>query len=215
MSAASDEEARQLVLKTLREPAVRLMSYTVCHFFMPATDYERIAKAVDKKQIKVVDNPDFVNNAVYNSTDNQITIAARGDNLSKRALLVHELTHAIQDARRMNVTHGDAEMLAYIAQQLYVLKSGGSVGADPLLYNADMNVFGWNAIWWAANSIATLINQNQPVPADQVETLRNGLRLTDWYKDIVAAKWDMDGVGDEEEKKPSEKPVREWHWQKG
>src|SRR5262245_42974041 len=128
MSDASDEQEREMDLTTLREPAVRLISYTVCHFVMPATDYERIARAVDKKQIKIVDNPAFVNNAVYNSTDNQITIAATGDNLGKRALLIHEVTHAVQDARRMNVTHGDAEMLAYIAQQVYVLKSGGSVG---------------------------------------------------------------------------------------
>jgi hypothetical protein len=218
MSASSDEAARQLVLKTLREPAVGQLSYRLGSFVMVATDYERVAKAIDKKLIAIVDNPDFVNNALYDSGPNRFTIAAAGDNLNKRSLIIHEATHAVEDARGMKLTHGDAEMLAYVSQCLYLEKSGSPVVNYTAGFDWDMgSMIGWNLIFQRAAAIAALIHKGKPVPQIEIDMLRLGLHMAQWYRDVADSPWPFDGVGDETpaEKPPTQqRPEREWRWSK-
>src|SRR5262249_47051203 len=97
MAARSDEAARQRVLSSLRDPAVRPLAYRLGSFVIAATDYERVARAIDNNRIHVVDDPTFNGNAVYDSGPNRITISASS---ASSALIVHEATHAVQDARR-------------------------------------------------------------------------------------------------------------------
>jgi hypothetical protein len=197
MSASSDEAARQLVLKVLRDPAVRQLSYRLESIIVFATDYERVALAIEKKKITVKDNPEFVNNAVYNSRFNLLTIAAEGDNLNKRGLIVHEATHALEDARSMPLTHGDGEMLAYVSQCLYMEKKGSPVTNYVAGFDPDVDsMIGWNLIFQSAAAIAAAINKGNDAPANEIASLRLGLHKSSWYRGVADKQWGFDGVGD-------------------
>jgi hypothetical protein len=197
MSASSDEAARQLVLKVLRDPVVGQLSYRIESLTIFATDYERVAKAIEKKQITVKDNPEFVNNAKYQSGPNLLTIAAEGDNLDKRGLIVHEATHAVEDARSMPLTHGDAEMLAYVSQCLYLEKKGSPVTNYVAGFDPDVpSMIGWNLIFQSAAAIAAALNQGKDAPQNEIASLRLGLHKASWYRDWADKQWGFDGVGD-------------------
>jgi hypothetical protein len=195
MAARDDEAARQLVLSTLREPAVGQLSYRLGPFVMVAADYERVAKAIDRRLISVVDNPDFNGHAKYNARLNRITISASG---SDPALLIHEATHAVQDARKMDLTHADAEMLAYVAQCLYLEKVGQPLVNYQASFDWDApSMFGWNLIFKLAAAIASLIHNGKAVPQTAIDWLRQGIHMANFYREVADSPERFDGIGDE------------------
>jgi hypothetical protein len=194
MAARSDEAARRRVLGILREPVVGQLSYRLGSFVMVATDYERVAKAIDRGRISVVDNPDFKGNAVYDAGPNRMTISASS---ASPSLVIHEATHAVQDARRMNLTHAEAEMLAYVAQFLYLEKIGSPVVHYMASFTFDLkSFFGWNLIGQRAAAIAALLHRGKAVPQGEIDAIRLGFHMANWYREVADAPWGFDGIGD-------------------
>jgi hypothetical protein len=76
--------------------------------------------------------------AIYNSTENKLYVgffSAESD--SRKALIVHETTHALCDFQAKKMDVAKSESIAYIAQCLYARANSNSNDPDARLYSED------------------------------------------------------------------------------
>jgi hypothetical protein len=165
-----DEVARQQVLAALRDPAITHMNFGVGRVFIIASDYERVAKAIESGVITVhVDSKVAAHMAEYWSQQgstpldraNSFAIPPGG---SDPALLVHEATHAIFDIQKRDSYTNESEAVAYVAQALFTrLKYGPQnryiVSQDPA---HPVSWFAWQEIFDQSGMLADILLKISP-----------------------------------------------------
>ncbi|MBX7172652.1 MAG: hypothetical protein K1X72_16910 [Pyrinomonadaceae bacterium] len=76
--------------------------------------------------------------AIYNSTENNLYLGfLNASSESRRALVVHEVTHAVCDFQAKKMDVAQSESIAYIAQCLYARANSTSNDPDARLYSDD------------------------------------------------------------------------------
>lgn len=76
--------------------------------------------------------------AIYNSTENKLYLGfVNAGSESRKALIVHEVTHAVCDFQAKKMDVAQSESIAYIAQCLYARANSTSNDPDARLYSDD------------------------------------------------------------------------------
>jgi hypothetical protein len=127
------------ILDLLRSPLAHQVDFTLGAFAVHGADYSRIADAITKCQILVMPTALSIDgfgserlagsHAAYDSTSDlvkrlgtKILYSGNGASLTveRKALLLHECTHALNDHYRRSFSGLEDEKLAAVAQMLYL-----------------------------------------------------------------------------------------------
>jgi hypothetical protein len=192
-----DQIARNAVLATLRDPAVTLMNFGVGRLYIPANQYEWVAKAIEENYITVREDASLTGSAYYNWKDNRITVPPYGGNpsIGQRALIIHECTHAIVDLRMITTHVEETEGIAYVAQALYSNLKGHNhrhvVSADP---HDILSWISWQIIFDESRRLAAVVRQKYRVTEDEASSLHLAIRNANFYRHRVGNGEANDGV---------------------
>ena len=189
-----DQVARNLVLSILRGPVVVRMNFGIGRVFIPASNYEMVARAIEGGFITVKLDPSLSNKAVYHTDLNQIDLSPTPD----PPLIVHECTHAIFDLRMISTRVEETEGLAYVAQALYGLLDRGPSGRyivsrDPL---HPVNWVAWQRIFDESSRLAGLLMTTHRVTDEDAAELYWAIKNTSWYRPRADRPEINDGVAE-------------------
>ena len=118
----SKELLRQRMIGILRSMPCRRIDFRVGGFRADPAGYEKIARLLGRRgPIKVDIEPNDEGIAFYDSKTNTVSFPepGYGRSVGERALIVHELTHALEDERRRTMGELELEVAAYVAGSLY------------------------------------------------------------------------------------------------
>lgn len=187
---AKDEAAERTVLWALGLPALSAIRFDINGFQVHPADYERVRRLIRQGEIVVAHNPSLGQNAAYAPTTDSIYVGARANHTpAALSVIIHEATHAAFDAAAVHVNDGVSEMIAYVAQMLFIMTRNPK--ADPPIYDlpADRDIF--LPAWRVAKRIRSK-QLNQPLPhynttaaEDQMEMMK-ALMAHPTYKDQFA-----------------------------
>lgn len=189
-----EQAVRNRVLSILRGPVVGRMNFGVGRIFIPSSNYEMVAKAIEGGFITVKVDPSLSNSAVYYWGYNRIDLSPTSD----PALIVHECTHAIFDLRKITTRVEETEGLAYVAQALYGLLDRGPsaryiVSRDPL---HPVSWTAWQLIFDESSRLAGLLMSTHQVTDDDAATLSWAIKNANWYRPRADKPEVNDGVAD-------------------
>lgn len=130
----STELLRQRMIGILRSLPCRWINFGVGGFRVNPAGYERVAKLLARGAIKVAIDPEE-GIASYESPTNTAYFPepAYGRSIPERALIVHELTHALEDLERRTMGELEKEVAAYVAGALYTRYTRQQSPGLPLL----------------------------------------------------------------------------------
>jgi hypothetical protein len=122
--------------------------------------------------------------AIYDSQRNRMAIPFdRLPGLGSQALIVHEAVHAAMDMQRTKLNSIESELIAYVAQALFLRRAGLDLGTSvpsPAFSVNPMNFIAWSGIFKSAAIIADKIEAGED-PSLYIATLGISLRLTETY----------------------------------
>jgi len=176
----NDLAARNAVLATLRDPAIKRMGFGVGSVLIFPFDYERVAKAIEGNKISVrVDPKGSAHMALYDYASDRFKIPPGGSNPD---LLVHEATHAIFDIRKIATGTGVSEGMAYIAQALFQrIKFGPQARYVPAMDQGLISFMGWQMIFDLSRALAEVLIKTPYITRDRAEPLFNAVGMTVTY----------------------------------
>jgi hypothetical protein len=191
----ADKDAKKLVLATLRGWPTRRIDFSVGRIYIRASDYERVAKAIEADAIRVKADVGLSSKAYYNPATNRMTVNPEQPD---EPLIVHEATHAIFDLRAIPTIVEESEGIAYIAQALYGLIKNGPrpryiVSPNP---GNPMSWAAWQIIFDESSRLADMILLQPRLVADDAAELFRAIRNTGagWYRDRIGKLEINDGV---------------------
>lgn len=173
-----DQVATNLVLSTLRDPAIKQMNFGVGFLIIPWTYYEEIAKAIEAGKIEVKVNPSLTNLAKYYGgvTPARIEVSPT---ISDMGLIVHECTHAIFDMLKLTTDVGQSEGFGYISQALYgLLKSGPTARYSVPFHWPPLSWIAWQAIFDESKRIAGILKTKHWVSEAEAAALFGAFKNT-------------------------------------
>jgi hypothetical protein len=81
--------------------------------------YERVLEAIGHEHILVTYDETVIPSSYYSDLDTMCFGFTTAESTPRRAMVVHESTHAICDLRHWDMTVADSEGMAYLAQCIY------------------------------------------------------------------------------------------------
>jgi hypothetical protein len=127
------------------------VNFDVNGFQITSYDFERVARLIREGEIYVAHDPALGDNARYDAGVDTLYYGKKGGGDTHRAaMVIHEATHAALDARAEGINDVVSEIIAYIAQMLFIQvrdKNANMPGGDPL----DLDIF--RPAWRIARSI--------------------------------------------------------------
>jgi hypothetical protein len=148
----NDKAAESTVLWALGlTNSLAKLNFDVSGFQITSHDFERVARLIREGEIYVAHDPALGDNARYDAGVDTLYYGKKGGGDTHRAaMVIHEATHAALDARAEGINDVVSEIIAYIAQMLFIQirdKNATMPGGDPL----DLNIF--RPAWRVARSI--------------------------------------------------------------
>ncbi len=200
------------IIELLRGPEVARINFRCRSTTIDGAGYGIVACAIEAGHIHVEVGRPPTGDACYSAlastmdsgrelTPDTLYVADTLDleRLRKRALVVHEATHAIQDYRQRSMTHGEAEVGAYVAFVLYYLVCGidwadRDVVDPPTTPSSLESIRLGDAAHAAALRIHRDPSRNE-VTAAEYELIYNALKNHSVYDGVVAQTCRFDGFG--------------------
>jgi hypothetical protein len=124
------------VAAILREPATVRINFRYAGVRIYGSGYAAVAQAIEREHIAVRLPGSAVAQrlmrssgvASYSSSENTLYVPSanflEGNVIHDKALVVHEMTHALMDYHRHNMAVRQSEAVAYLAQMMYVFNHG-------------------------------------------------------------------------------------------
>lgn len=107
------------------------------HNFAPSL-LPRVAYEIQEGKIGVKYSSTIGSIAIYNSTENNFYLGfLSADSESRKALVVHEATHALYDYQSATMDVATSESIAYIAQCIYARANTTSTDPNARLFSDD------------------------------------------------------------------------------
>jgi hypothetical protein len=184
--------ARFTTMALLNGPGVsKLRSFTFDGYNFNPSNLSLMAYEIRDDRMHVAFDARLVGKAIYNSTENTLYLGfVAPSSVSRQALIVHEVTHAVCDFQAKVMDVATSESIAYIAQCQYARANSGSDDPDARLYDEDEakdRVFsiGWN--------IAGKILDGGSVSQEDINELRYAVRHHPTYASDAASSAGFDG----------------------
>lgn len=149
-----------------------------------------MAWEIQNGYMSVVYEPKLSGKAIYNSTENRLYVGFHiADSISRQALIVHEVTHAMFDFQGRDMDVATSESISYIAQCQYARANSSSSDPDARLYSeieAKDKVFdvAWNIAGKILGSNAKVTTVNE---ADVSEIRQAVSGHPEYAKDAAAS----------------------------
>lgn len=122
------QQDKDNIIRLLHEPRIGRINYSLGNLRIRTSGYHRIRDAIQRNRITVErDDSDTSRTAQYDPDDNKIILSRNisFDTMSGKAVVIHELTHAIVDAARASQTTVlNDEAAGYISQCMYRMLHG-------------------------------------------------------------------------------------------
>lgn len=146
--------------------------------------YTALGRALRNRHIQVIYNTRVGNNGVYSSATNAMRVGfERLVHLHDKALVVHEMTHALQDYHRRRLRTLDAECAAYVAQAIFLERADpgqGIVSGELLSQSEELAILGTMAQSVARQLIGP--PSRYQVPNREEELMRGYVSATPIYR---------------------------------
>ena len=159
------KEAEAATLAVLREAIASNLTYTVGGVSLRPGDLVGVSDAIEFGKIKLLHRPRLGHMAVYDSVRNRIGIPfASKPSVHDQALIVHECVHAAMDIRKVKLTAIESEIMAYVAQALFLRRSGLDIGnstPDPPFAVAPRNYIAWTGIFQSLSVMAEKLDNGE------------------------------------------------------
>jgi len=116
----------------------KLKSFTFDGYTFSPWILTHMAKEIDAGTLDVVYESKLNGKAIYNSTENRLYVGFwSAGSISRQALIVHEVTHAVMDFQAQKIDIAGSESIAYITQCMYARANSGSSDPDERLYSSN------------------------------------------------------------------------------
>jgi hypothetical protein len=118
---SADEVAKKTVLATLADRAVRQIKFEIDSFRVDPGFYALVAQCMKRGRIRVLYNRGVGTAAYYYPSEDKLELGFTSEaTLTRRAIIVHECTHAVFDLRRyVQARRVTSEAAAFIAECLF------------------------------------------------------------------------------------------------
>jgi hypothetical protein len=133
------------VIEILSAPPIDKVNF-LCGVHVTPAHFQRVKNAIDRTIfVELARRADIEDaDSKYNPKENKLYLAAPFNStdyyhgVPTRALVIHEVVHAIVDIAKMSITQISTEAAAYLAQALYWVTSGKTIPQDAAAYNGDV-----------------------------------------------------------------------------
>lgn len=151
--------------------------------------YHELTNPLGKLNVKVKPNSKY--DAYYQSKDNTLYISfyVAGD-LTKQALVVHEVTHAVFDFKAAKMDIGTSEAIAYIVQCQYARANSTSDDPDVRLWDSGDDDWVFDIGWRIAGKLLSGGSIDSTDEADMRQAVRKNSKYHKEYTDMA----DFDGA---------------------
>lgn len=157
------KEAQQTVLAILRGAVAANLSFTLGRVGLRPGDLPAVASAIETGKITLIHRPTLGHMAIYDSQRNRMAIPfASLPPPDSQGLVVHEAVHAVMDMRKINLNSIESEIMAYVAQALFLRRNGLDMGTwtpSPAFSVNPRNYIAWTGIFQSASAIAEQVDQ--------------------------------------------------------
>jgi hypothetical protein len=146
--------AAKAVMDTLADAAVAKINFTIDGFAVSSTMYANVARLVREGKVVVAYDASLSGCAYYDQNANRLEVNfTTASTLTKRALVIHESTHTVFDAKPYaKATVAISEAAAYIAQCIFAKVY--AAGPDERLYDdEDAKDLVFEKAWLVAGKI--------------------------------------------------------------
>ncbi len=139
--------------------------------------------------------------AIYNSTENRLYVGFwSAGTLTRQAVIVHELTHAMFDFQAKKMDVATSESIAYIAQCQYAMANSDSTDPEDRLYAAgDVDAADYelrDAVFVEGWRIAGKVLNGTALNADDAKKMRDAVSAHPEYAADATASAGYDGYFD-------------------
>jgi hypothetical protein len=190
-----DQLARNLVLSTLRGPAVRRMTFGVGFLIILSAFYEDVAKAIEAGKIVVKAKSGHI--ALYHGYLHPALIEV-DPALGDLGLILHECTHAIFDMRKITTRVEQSEAFGYLAQALYGWLVRGGAPPNRYLVSRDpadlLSWVSWQLIFDESTRLAGILARKYWVSEDDAALLFKVIPTANIYRSRAGKVETNDGV---------------------
>jgi hypothetical protein len=178
------KEAQAATLAILRGAVAVNMSFSVVSTSLNTGDLPAVANAIETGKITLIHRPTLGHMALYDSQRNRMAIPFGGmPAVGSQALIVHEAVHAAMDLRKVRLNSIESEIMAYVAQALFLRRHGQDIGnslVTPSFQVNPANFISWTAIFKSLSSIAERLDSGRSISL-QVLGLAISLKSTSTY----------------------------------
>lgn len=118
----SNPLVRNTIVAVLADPDVQYINFVIGGYDFRPEHYQRVSSAVSSGQLDTRFNPGQADDAWYDSSCNLFSLRSPfADTNTKKALIIHEATHASCDLRNLrNMCVDTSEAAGYIAQCIFL-----------------------------------------------------------------------------------------------
>lgn len=130
--------ASSVITVLLGHGVSKMKNFTFESYNFDTNALSLMAYEIRDGRMGVTYSPKMGTKAIYNSTENNLYVgffSAESD--SRKALIVHETTHAVCDFQAKKMDVAQSESIAYIAQCLYARANSNNTDPDARLYSED------------------------------------------------------------------------------
>jgi hypothetical protein len=178
------KEAQQAALTVLRGSIASGLHFRLGSVSLRPGDLLAIADLIENGRITLIHRPTLGHMAIYDSQRNRMAIPFdRLPPIGSQALIVHEAVHAAMDMQRTKLTSIESELIAYVAQALFLRRAGQDLGdsvPSPAFSVNPTNFVAWTGIFKSAAAIADRIEAGED-PGLYIATLGISMLLTETY----------------------------------
>lgn len=154
-------------------------------------------------RMSVAYEPKLSTKALYNSTENRLYMKfISPDNLTRKGLVVHEITHAVCDFQAKQMDVATSESIAYIAQCMFLAINGNYDPNSP-----DDRVGDWeedphtgeyfsgkrDKVFVLGYKLAMQVLNNRPITQEDINEMRYAIRNHPFYLNTALVSAGYDG----------------------
>jgi|GEM_PF-2407193 len=187
--SAEDDTLKQAIINILSGPEVmKIVPFFIKSQLIASNHFAAVCRHLKEGNLKVKHYSAKPGMAYYEAETDTFYVDGNGIDAWRKALIVHEAIHAINDIARINMDIATSEALSYVAQAQYLRGCLGSV-RQLVSSNAKMD-----KLFELAWSLATTLQIGKTPTEAEYDALRVAINESPEYLGTGASMTNFDGV---------------------